>query len=47
MGGGAGEHVSQSVIETPKLLSEYLKMKDNGISDIEIAFKLAESLGGS
>jgi len=44
---GAGEYVVQSVIETPKLLSEYLKMKANGISDIEIAFKLAESLGGS
>lgn len=44
---GAGEYVAQSVIENPKLLYEYFQMKADGISDVEIAFKLAESLGGS
>ena len=43
---GAGEYVAQSVIENPKLLSEYLQMETDGISDVEIAFKFAESLGG-
>ena len=44
---GTGEYVAQSVIENPKLLSEYLQMKADCISDMEIAFKLAEPLGGS
>ena len=43
---GAGEYVAKSVIENPKLLSEYLQMKANGISDVEIAFKFTETLGG-
>lgn len=43
---GAGEYVAQSVIEDPKLLSEYLQMKADGISDVEIAFKFTEILGG-
>lgn len=44
--GGAGEYVTQSVIEDTKLLSEYLQMKDDGISDVEIVYRLSESLGG-
>lgn len=44
--GGAGEYVTQSVIEDTKLLSEYLQMKDDSISDLEIVYRLSESLGG-
>jgi len=47
MASGASEYVAQSVIKNPKLLSEYLQMKVNGISDIEIAFKFTKRLGGS
>ncbi len=36
MASGTGEYIAWSVIENPKLLSEYLRMKKNGISDIEI-----------
>ena len=43
---GCGEYVTQSVIKNPQLLSEYLQMKADGISDVEIAYKLSESLGG-
>ena len=43
---GAGEYVAQSVIENPELLSKYLQMKTDGISDLEIAYKFIESLGG-
>lgn len=46
MASGAGEYVAHSVIENPKLLSEYLQMKADGISDMEIAFKFTKSLGG-
>jgi len=47
MASGAGEYVAQSVIENPKLLSEYLRMKAEGVSDMDIAFKFIETLGGS
>ena len=47
MASGAGEYVAQSVIENPKLLSQYLQMKNDGVSDMEIAFKFTETLGGS
>jgi len=47
MASGAGEHVAQSVIESPKLLSQYLQMKDDGVSDMEIAFKFTKTSGGS
>lgn len=40
---GTIEYITQSVIEDPKLLTEYLQMKSNGIPDQEIAFKLIES----
>jgi hypothetical protein len=42
---GCGEYVTQSVIESPKLLSEYLQMKTDGVSDLEIASELSKSLG--
>jgi hypothetical protein len=42
---GCGDYVTQSVMESPKLLSEYLQMKTDGISDLEIAYKLSQSLG--
>jgi uncharacterized coiled-coil DUF342 family protein len=47
MASGAGEYVAQSVIENPKLLSKYLQMETSGVSDMEIAFKFTETLGGS
>ena len=43
---GTNEFLSQSVIKSPKMLSEYLEMKIGGVSDIEIALKLTQSLGG-
>lgn len=46
MAHGADGYIAKSVIENPKLLSQFLQMKKDGISDIEIAFKLVESLGG-
>jgi len=36
MASGTGEYIARSVIENPKLLSEYLRMKNDGISDIKI-----------
>jgi len=44
--GGGGEYLAQSVTSSPKLLSEYLQMKIDGISDSEIIYKLSESIGG-
>lgn len=45
MASGAGEYVAQSIIENPKLLSKYLQMKTNDVSDMEIACKFTEILG--
>ncbi|MBN2456576.1 MAG: hypothetical protein JXB29_08610 [Sedimentisphaerales bacterium] len=45
-GCGCSEYVTQSVIESQKLLSEYLQMKTDGVSDLEIAYELSQSLGG-
>jgi len=42
---GCGEYVAQSVIENPKLLSEYLQMKTDGVSDLKIVYELSQSLG--
>lgn len=44
MASGAGEYVAWSVIEDPKLLSEYLQMKADGVSDLEIMFRFTETL---
>lgn len=44
MASGAGEYVAQSVIENPKILKLYLKMKSDGISDLEVATKLSDLL---
>ena len=44
---GAGEYVAQSVVTSPKLLSEYLQMEANGVSELEIVSKLSETLGKS
>ena len=41
---GAGEDVAWSVIENPKLLSQYLQMEADGASPPEIAFKFVESI---
>ncbi|MBW8042238.1 MAG: hypothetical protein FVQ85_19870 [Planctomycetes bacterium] len=43
---GCSEYVTQSIIESPKLLSKYLQMKADDISDLEIAYELTKSLGG-
>jgi hypothetical protein len=42
---GCNEYVIQSVMESPKLLSEYLQMKTDGVSDLEIVDELSKSLG--
>jgi hypothetical protein len=44
---GASEYVAQSVVTSPKLLSEYLQMEANGVSELEIMYKLSETLGKS
>jgi hypothetical protein len=41
---GVGEYVAQSIIEDPKLLSEYLQMKADEVSDLEIAYRFSEML---
>jgi len=41
---GASKCGTWSVIENPKLLSQYLQMEADGSSPLEIAFKLAESI---
>lgn len=42
---GASEHVAKSVIGNPQLLSEYLQMKRDDVSDLEIAVRLQKSMG--
>lgn len=44
MASGAGKYVAQSVIENAKTLELYLKMKSDGISDLEVATKLSDLL---
>lgn len=41
---GAGDYVSEEVIKDPKLLSEYLQMKAEGKSDLEIMYECRKKL---
>lgn len=44
-GGGVEEYEIRSIIGNPRLLSEYLQMEADGVSDIEITHKFINSFG--
>ena len=39
---GVNDKVAKSIIKKPKILKKYLKMKSDGISDVEVALKLSK-----